>query len=72
MSPMAFSKAADIAAAALRPSPMARMTVAGPCTMSPPAYMAGNDDFIEALSTMISPLLVISTTPSSFKGGLGM
>lgn len=37
ISPIAFSNAAAIDAAARRPSPMARITVAGPRTMSPPA-----------------------------------
>lgn len=34
---IAVSKASAMEAAALRPSPIARITVEGPCTMSPPA-----------------------------------
>ena len=67
---IASSKAAAIEAAAFLPSPIAKITVAGPRTMSPPAYTPLDDDFSVSSSTSIwPPLRVIILGIDA--GGLG-
>ena len=48
-----FFSCSFIAAAAFRPSPMARITVAPPRTMSPPAKMVGMDDCMLSLTAIV-------------------
>ena len=62
----------SMASAALRPSPMARMTVAPPRTISPPAYTSGREERISSSPTMIVPFDEISRPPNALGiNGLG-
>ena len=62
-----FFSCSFIAAAAFRPSPMARITVAPPRTMSPPAKMVGMDDCMLSLTAIVpfrpysNPLMELGT-----------
>ena len=56
--------------AALRPSPIASMTVAPPLTISPPAYTSLSDDFIVSSSTTIV-LRLLTSSPSIDLGTKG-